>query len=159
VTNSESPPVPPSPAGFRPAPLPALVVAGIVAAYGLLGTGLDLVPFGVPQDPLYLPAMLMTIVPRALGVFLLLWLFPVRHEDRLPFVVVKGLLAACAGVVLSTAVGIVAGMGQAGLGSLADLRFLPLPTLTSLLVAILQSAPLVMLAVLIQWIVTRPARP
>lgn len=152
----------PAPSAVRD-PRRALVAAGAVAAVlllQLLASLLESVVRG-SQD-LYVggylvPQLFVNILPTAVGVFLLLWLWPVQAGERGLLVLAKGLLAALAGCVVATLVGLVYVAITYGLrfSELGALSYNPFDGFAS---SVLGLAPLVMLVVVVQWVLSRGAR-
>lgn len=145
-------------------PRAALVVAAVVAAIAVLEILLvlvDAVVQGATDSGYYLVyagnSLLFNVVPHALGVFLLLWLWPADAGARLLLVLARGLAAAFAGVVVSA----IATFGYQIIASglrLADYGALPISPFAGVWGATLALAPLVMLVVLAQWVIARGAR-
>ena len=146
-------------------PRPALFAAAAVLAYlivrslvGLIGwtpgSGVD-----VGMMSYFGREAVLSSLPLAVGVFLLLWLVPVRPRDRLLLIVAKGLLAALAGVTLAELVGFAFAGIQAGLGVLRDLPHLtPIALPAQIVSGTVAAAPVVILAVLLVHLVGRGER-
>lgn len=144
-------------------PRSALIVAAVVAAVLLLQAVLQLLWLVVPGPSTPTDAGsalrglvwdLPNLLAFAAGVFLLLWLVPVARADRLPIVLMKGLLATAVGVGVALVIGAIFALlllpGR-GFGAF-------LSSISGFLGATLDRAPLVMLVVLALWVITRERR-
>lgn len=141
-------------------PRPALIVAGVVLGVMLVRSLSAFLGWSGFGDIGFMSGfgrqVALEMLPFAVGVFLLLWLLPVRATDRVVAVLGKGLAAAAAGALLAAVVGITAAGLMAGFGLFRDLQYVaPLGYVSSLLSSVLAHAPLVMLAVLVVHLVRR----
>ena len=148
----------------RPALLAAAIVAGVILLQQLVNLTRSL---GWIGDESYLTGVLLPflngllvdVVAFSAGVFLLLWLLPVRPHDRVTVVLAKGLAAAAAGVVVATVVGFVVMLISQGIWTLGDARYYSgYNPFLDLLPQLLVRAPLVMLVVLVLWVLRRVPR-
>jgi len=105
-----------------------------------------------------IPALFTDVLPKAAGVFLVLWLWPARAEERLLVLFLRAIVAALAGCVIAALARLGYMIIVAGL-HFADYRALPYDPFSGLLSATVALAPLVMLVVLAQWAIRRGARP
>lgn len=145
-------------------PRPALVVAVVVAAVlvvELLVSFLESFAFGAQGgnfvSGILLPQLLIGVVPKAVGVFLLLWLWSPRADDRVVSVLLKALTAAAAGCVLAAIVGFVYTVIVYGV-AFSDAGALPYTPFAGIVSAVVALAPVVMLVTLAQWVLARGAR-
>lgn len=149
-------------------PRRAAIAAAIVAAVMLLGLVLtQFQTLGWLRDVDYLRDVMLPflrgifvdLLGFAGGVFLLLWLWPVRRDDRVLRVLAKGAAAAAAGVLLAIVLGLLVNFVAVGAPSVGDLRYYSWPApFVNLLSMFVARAPLVMLVVLVQWVLDRAPR-
>jgi hypothetical protein len=145
-------------------PRPALVAAAVVAVVlviEMLVGFIESFAFGGGDNRyllgIFVPQLLADALPKAVGIFLVLWLWPVRSDDRVLMVLVKALAAAAAGCVLAVLVGLVYALVVFGL-RFAELGALPYSPFNGIVSSVVALAPLVMLVVLAQWVIRRGAR-
>ena len=149
----------------RSALLAAGLVAGVLILQRLVSLLQQLVLTSTPSS--VGPALLgfaygvfVDALVFAVGVFVLLWLLPLRTVDRVLRVLGTGLAAAAAGTVLASIGGFVLTLGALGLLTARDLPYYGGPTpLVQLLPELLARAPLVMLVVLVLWVLRRTPHP
>jgi len=142
-------------------PLAVALVVAAVLVLGLLVGFLESFAFGAMAGDFLLavalPQLLADIVPKALGVFLVLVLWPARTDDRVVAVLVKAFVAATAGCVLVAVVSFVYTVVAFGV-PFADAGVLPYTPFAGIVSSIVALAPLVMLVLLAQWAIRRGAR-
>ncbi|WP_166869403.1 hypothetical protein [Salinibacterium sp. ZJ70] len=146
-------------------PLPAVIIAAAVFGWMIISHLVSLVGW-VPGSGADVGMMshfgrqvMLESLPFAAGVFLVLWLLPVRSGDRLLLVLAKGLLAAAAGATLAAVAGLAFAGIQAGLGWLRDLQHLsPMRLPADIASVTFAAAPLVILAALLVHLVRRGER-
>lgn len=145
-------------------PRPALIVAGVVLAYAVLRALVGLIGWapggGVDTGAMsyFGRQIVVEQLPFAIGVFVMLLVLPVRSGDSVIAVLGKGLLAAAAGTVLSSVVGVMVQLAQANLRGLLDVQYLgPLMLPVQIVTTTVATAPLVMLAALVVHLMRRPA--
>ncbi|MGN6274294.1 MAG: hypothetical protein ACTHMQ_14520 [Protaetiibacter sp.] len=160
---SETAPAAPSSVMERD-PRPALVAAAVVAAIlflELLVSFLESFAFGSQSgnflSGILLPQLIVGVLPKAVGVFLLLWLWSPRADDRVVSVLLKALVAAAAGCVLAAVVGFVYTVIVYGV-QFSDAGALPYTPFAGIVSAVVALAPVVMLVTLAQWVIARGAR-
>lgn len=142
----------------RRALVAAAIVAGVLVVQLLISLAESLVyGSGGFLFSYTLPQLGLEVLPKAIGIFLVLWLWPAHSDDRLLIVLVKGLVAAAAGCALSIFVGFVYAVIVAGL-RFADAGALPYAPFAGIVSSIVMLAPLVMLVVLAQRVIRRGAR-
>lgn len=145
-------------------PRRALIAAGVVAGVLLiefLATYLESFAGG-PQGPQYLvgivvPAVFAGILPKAAGIFLVLWLWPARLDERILVLLARALVAALAGCVAAAIVSVVYTVVLSGL-RFADYGAFGYNPFSGIVSATVGLAPVVMLVVLIQRLLARGAR-
>ncbi|GMA89501.1 hypothetical protein [Homoserinibacter gongjuensis] len=144
----------------RSALLVALIVAAVLVL-DLLVSFLESFAFGSGSRDfllgIALPQLLVDIVPKAVGILVVLWLWPARVEDRVVMVLVKALVAAAAACVLAALVGFVYTVVVYGV-RFSDAGALPYTPFAGIVSSVVMLAPLVMLVVLAQWVIRRGAR-
>lgn len=145
-------------------PRRALIAAAIVAGVLVLEVLVNFVESwalssqsAVFVGGVLMPQLLVSILPKAIGVFLVLWLWASRSDERLMIVLVRALVAAGAGCVLAVVVGIIYAVITYGV-RFAELGALPYSPFSGILSSVVALAPLVMLVVLAQLVIRRGAR-
>jgi hypothetical protein len=145
-------------------PRPALVTAAAVAIVLVIEMFIGFVEsfvFSGGNDGrllgVYLPQILAGALPKAVGIFLVLWIWPVRSDDRVLMVLVKALVAAAVGCVFAVLIGFVYGVIVFGL-RFSDAGVLPYSPFAGIVSSVVALAPLVMLVALVQWVIGRGAR-
>ena len=144
----------------RRALIAAALVAGVMALQllvGFLESWVMSAQSSVFVSGVLVPQLLASILPKVVGVFLVLWIWPSRADDRVILVLARALVAAVVGCVLAVLVGIVYTVISFGV-RFADLGTLPYAPLNGFVSAIVAFAPLVMLVTLAQWAIGRGAR-
>jgi hypothetical protein len=144
----------------RPALVAAAVIAVVLAIEMLIGFVESFAFGGRGSDYLVgvlLPQVLAGVLPKAVGIFLVLWIWPVRSDDRVVMVLVKALVAAAVGCVFAVLIGLVYTLIVFGL-RFSDAGVLPYTPFAGIVSSVLALAPLVMLVVLVQWALARGAR-
>jgi len=141
---------------------PALITAAVVAVVLVIEMLVGLVEsFAFRGDGnilgVYLSQFLAGVLPKAIGIFLVLWIWPVRSDDRVMLVLAKALVAAAVGCVFAVLVNIVYGVIVFGL-RFSDAGALPYTPFAGILSSVVALAPLVMLVALAQWAIRRGAR-
>jgi len=148
----------------RPALLGAAIVACVILLQQIVGLLQSLSWIGdagyVTEVVLpFLRGVLVDVLAFSAGVFLLFWLLPARTADRVALVLGKGLVAAAAGVVLSTVVGFLVLLVMSGISTFRDLPYYSgYNPFLDLFPQLLGRAPLVMLVALVLWVVRRVPR-
>lgn len=145
-------------------PRAALIAAAFVAAILLLESLVGFLESFAwsPQSAastasVLVPQLFAATLPKAAGVFLVLWLWPERPGERLLLVLARALAAAFAGCLLAIVVGFVVSMIAWGI-RFADAGVWSYNPLMGLVSATVGLAPLVMLVVLVQRLIRRGAR-
>jgi hypothetical protein len=145
-------------------PRPALVVAAVVAVVlviEMLVSFIESFAFGGGDNRyllgVFVPQMLAGALPKAVGIFLVLWLWPARSDDRVLMVLVKALVAAAVGCVFAVLIGLAYSLIVFGL-RFSDAGALPYNPFSGILSSVVALAPLVMLVVLAQSVIRRGAR-
>lgn len=103
------------------------------------------------------PQLLAATLPKAAGVFLVLWLWPERSGERLLLVVARAMVAAFAGCLLAIVVGLVFSMIAWGI-RFVDAGMWSYNPFMGLVSATVALAPVVMLVMLLQRLIRRGAR-
>lgn len=132
-----------------------MIVRGLVSLVGWFpGAGVD-----VGMMSYFGREVMSESLPFAAGVFVVLWLLPVRFGDRLLLVLAKGLLAAAVGATFAAVTGLVLAGIQWGLGGLQDLQSLsPMGLPAGILSMTFGVGPLVILAAIVVHLVRRGER-
>jgi hypothetical protein len=160
---SEAAPATPTSVVERDAQAALLValVVGAVLTLGVLVNFVESFVFGGGNDgylqAVFLPQLLADTLPKAIGIFLVLWLWQARSDDRVVMVLVKALVAAAVGCVFAVLTGFVYGVIVFGV-RFSDAGVLPYSPFAGIVSSVVMLAPLVMLVVLAQWVIRRGAR-
>lgn len=142
----------------RRALIAAAVVAAVLAGQLLISLGESLA-FGSGGFlfSYTLPQVGLDVVPKAIGIFLVLWAWPARSDGRILMLLVKALAAAAAGCVLAVLVGFVSAVIGYGV-RFSDADALPYAPFAGIVSSVVMLAPLVMLVLLAQCVIRRGAR-